>query len=40
MAVTRLHIVLAVVQGIMEFLPISFSAHLIIVPRVFGYGLV
>src|SRR5512134_3301620 len=30
-------IVLAVVQGITEFLPISSSAHLIIVPQVFGW---
>ncbi len=30
-------IVLALVQGITEFLPISSSAHLILVPRVFGW---
>lgn len=35
---TLLHIiVLAVVQGITEFLPISSSAHLILVPVVFGW---
>jgi undecaprenyl-diphosphatase len=37
-AVTLLNIiVLAVVQGITEFLPISSSAHLILVPQVFGW---
>ena len=30
-------IVLAVVQGFTEFLPISSSAHLILVPRLFGW---
>jgi undecaprenyl-diphosphatase len=30
-------IVLAIVQGVAEFLPISSSAHLILVPRVFGW---
>lgn len=30
-------IVLAVIQGITEFLPISSSSHLIIVPSIFGY---
>lgn len=30
-------VVLAVVQGITEFLPISSSAHLILVPHVFGW---
>lgn len=35
---TLLHIVvLAIVQGITEFLPISSSAHLILVPHVFGW---
>lgn len=35
---TLLHIVvLALVQGITEFLPISSSAHLILVPHVFGW---
>ncbi len=33
-----LHIfILALVQGLTEFLPISSSAHLILVPRVFGF---
>src|SRR5512134_3250038 len=37
-AVTLLNIiVLAVVQGITEFLPISSSAHLILVPQIFGW---
>lgn len=31
-------IVLAIVQGIVEFLPISSSAHLILVPEVFGWA--
>lgn len=31
-------VVLAVVQGIVEFLPISSSAHLILVPEVFGWA--
>ena len=31
-------IVLAVVQGISEFLPISSSAHLILVPKLFGWA--
>lgn len=31
-------IVLAVVQGIVEFLPISSSAHLILVPEMFGWA--
>lgn len=30
-------IILALVQGVTEFLPISSSAHLILVPRVFGW---
>ena len=30
-------VVLALVQGVTEFLPISSSAHLILVPRVFGW---
>lgn len=35
---TTLHlVVLAIVQGITEFLPISSSAHLILVPHVFGW---
>ncbi len=34
----NLHIlILAVVQGLTEFLPISSSAHLILVPRLFGW---
>lgn len=31
-------VVLAVVQGIVEFLPISSSAHLILVPELFGWA--
>ncbi len=31
-------IVLAIVQGISEFLPISSSAHLILVPKLFGWA--
>jgi len=30
-------IVLSIVQGISEFLPISSSAHLILVPQIFGW---
>ncbi|MDH5730015.1 MAG: undecaprenyl-diphosphatase, partial [Gammaproteobacteria bacterium] len=30
-------IVLAVLQGITEFLPISSSAHLILVPKIFAW---
>lgn len=32
-------IVLGIVQGITEFLPISSSAHLVIIPKVFGWDL-
>ena len=33
-----LHVVLlAVLQGLTEFLPISSSAHLILMPRLFGW---
>ncbi len=31
-------VVLAIVQGITEFLPISSSGHLVLVPAVFGWG--
>lgn len=31
-------VILALVQGLTEFLPISSSAHLILVPHVFGWG--
>jgi len=31
-------VILAVVQGITEFLPVSSSAHLILVPKVFGWS--
>jgi undecaprenyl-diphosphatase len=31
-------VLLALVQGITEFLPISSSAHLILAPKLFGYG--
>ena len=32
-------VLLAVVQGFTEFLPISSSAHLIVTPMLFGYEL-
>ncbi|MEK9737041.1 MAG: undecaprenyl-diphosphate phosphatase, partial [Candidatus Nanopelagicales bacterium] len=31
-------IVLGVIQGLTEFLPISSSAHLLVVSRLFGWG--
>src|SRR5210317_1055795 len=36
MGMTQL-IVLAVVQGLTEFLPISSSGHLVLVPKIFGW---